>query len=276
MAADGCHGRRSSRSRSSAATRPRTWSSGRASSTRQWAELERFARGDRRPADGVRARRRGRCTRACATTARRSSPAARSSASSPKEKLPTYNVFYEGRTFARGCRRARRRCTAACPSAISSSASTSACSRAEVCEDIWSPDGPMRRRSYCRRRAGGATSPPRRSASASSQTRREMIATRAADNQCTLAYANLVGANDGLIFDGGGFVNQNGKSMLRGAALPRGLRRRDRRSRPHRCGCARENTTWRDDREDCLRRDARRCRRSTCRAELPHRDRASS
>ena len=45
-------------------------------------------------------------------------------------------------------------------------------------------------------------------------TRREMIATRAADHQCTLAYANLVGANDGLIFDGGGYVNQNGKLML--------------------------------------------------------------
>ena len=53
-----------------------------------------------------------------------------------------------------------------------------------------------------------------------------MICTRAGDNQCTVAYANLVGANDGLIFDGGGFVAQNGRLVLDGAALPRGLRRR--------------------------------------------------
>jgi NAD+ synthase (glutamine-hydrolysing) len=45
-------------------------------------------------------------------------------------------------------------------------------------------------------------------------TRREMLATRSGDNQCTLAYVNSVGANDGLIFDGGGFVFQNGRPML--------------------------------------------------------------
>ena len=83
----------------------------------------------------------------------------------------------------------------------------------EVCEDLWSPDGPMRRRTY-----SGAELVCNLSASPFRlgvvQTRRELIATRAADNQCTFAYANLVGANDGLIFDGGGYVNQNGKWML--------------------------------------------------------------
>ena len=58
------------------------------------------------------------------------------------------------------------------------------------------------------------------------ETRREMIATRAADNQATVAYVNLVGANDGLVFDGGGFVAQNGRVAARGAALPRGRRTR--------------------------------------------------
>src|SRR5262249_1036246 len=45
-------------------------------------------------------------------------------------------------------------------------------------------------------------------------TRREMIATRSADNQCVVAYANMVGGQDGLIFDGGGFVYQNGRLLL--------------------------------------------------------------
>ena len=30
----------------------------------------------------------------------------------------------------------------------------------------------------------------------------------------TIAYANLVGGNDGLVFDGGGYINQNGRPML--------------------------------------------------------------
>ena len=46
------------------------------------------------------------------------------------------------------------------------------------------------------------------------ETRREMIATRAADCQATLAYVNLFGANDGLVFDGGGIVAQNGRVLL--------------------------------------------------------------
>jgi NAD+ synthase (glutamine-hydrolysing) len=44
-------------------------------------------------------------------------------------------------------------------------------------------------------------------------TRREMLATRSSDNQCTLAYVNLVGANDGLIFDGGSHVFSNGRPV---------------------------------------------------------------
>ena len=42
-------------------------------------------------------------------------------------------------------------------------------------------------------------------------TRRELVSTRAGDHQCTIAYANQVGAQDGLIFDGGGFIAQNGR-----------------------------------------------------------------
>jgi NAD+ synthase (glutamine-hydrolysing) len=77
-------------------------------------------------------------------------------------------------------------------------------------------------------------------------TRREMLATRSGDNQCTLAYVNSVGANDGLIFDGGGFLFQNGRPMLE---APRWVESwaaavvdldRTRRLRT-------EATTWRND-----------------------------
>src|SRR6185295_6649623 len=44
-------------------------------------------------------------------------------------------------------------------------------------------------------------------------TRREMLATRSADNQAVLVYANAAGAQDGLVFDGGGYVFQNGRMV---------------------------------------------------------------
>ena len=83
------------------------------------------------------------------------------------------------------------------------------------------------------------------------QTRRELIATRAADYQCCIAYANLVGANDGLIFDGGGYVNQNGKWMLEAPRWRPGFAAAtvdlDRTPR-----LRAENTTWRNDAEAYL------------------------
>jgi NAD+ synthase (glutamine-hydrolysing) len=44
-------------------------------------------------------------------------------------------------------------------------------------------------------------------------TRREMLATRSADNQAVLVYVNAAGAQDGLVFDGGGYVFQNGRRV---------------------------------------------------------------
>src|SRR6202035_3878139 len=119
----------------------------------------------------------------------------------------------------------------------------------EVCEDIWSPDGPMRRRCY-----SGAELVLNLSASpyraGITGTRREMIATRASDNQCTIAYANLVGGNDGLVFDGGGYVNQNGRPMLDAPRFREGFAAvdLDRTTR-----CRREASTWRGDLESFRR-----------------------
>ena len=45
-----------------------------------------------------------------------------------------------------------------------------------------------------------------------------MIATRANDNQATVAYVNLVGENDGLVFDGGGYrFPERARAALRAA-----------------------------------------------------------
>jgi NAD+ synthase (glutamine-hydrolysing) len=164
----------------------------------------------------------------------------------PKEKLPTYNIFYEARTFSRGM------------PYLSLDADGVFCGDrvftfdfgsigVEVCEDIWSPDGPMRRRCYSGAEVicNISASPFRAGVTG---TRREMIATRAADNQCTIAYANLVGGNDGLVFDGGGYVNQNGRPMLEAPRFREGFATTvvdlDRTTR-----CRREASTWRSDLE---------------------------
>ena len=138
----------------------------------------------------------------------------------PKEKLPTYNVFYELRTFSQGK-----------PGFIGDIQSVPfgdivfdfdfGTMAVEVCEDVWSPDGPMRRRCY----AGAelivniSASPYRMGVMG---TRREMLATRSGDNLCALAYVNLVGANDGLIFDGGGWLFSGGRPMFEGPRFKEG------------------------------------------------------
>lgn len=168
----------------------------------------------------------------------------------PKEKLPTYSVFYEMRTYGRGWP-GMAETHQGVPLGDYLFRFDFGTVGPEVCEDIWSADGPMRRRTY-----SGAELVVNLSASPFRigfvDTRRELIATRAADRQCTIAYANALGSNDGLVFDGGGFLNQNGKHVLEtprfqegwAAAvvdLDRTLRLRG------------ENTTWRGDREQWLR-----------------------
>ncbi|MBI5495938.1 MAG: NAD(+) synthase [Deltaproteobacteria bacterium] len=172
----------------------------------------------------------------------------------PKEKLPTYGVFYEARTFSPGAPGLSGN-VAGVPFGDLVFAFDFGTLGVEVCEDAWSPDGPLRRRSY----AGAelivnvSASPFRMGVMG---TRREMLATRSADNQCTLAYVNLVGANDGLVFDGGGFVHQNGRPALEAPRFREGLASvvvdldRTRRLRT-------ENTTWRRDCQQALEQVAR-------------------
>lgn len=162
----------------------------------------------------------------------------------PKEKLPTYNVFYEGRTFSRGGAGLALD-AAGVPLGDYRFAFDFGEVAVEVCEDAWSPDGPMRRRCYSGAEiVVNVSSSPYRMGIDS--TRREMLATRAADNQAVLLYANAVGGQDGLIYDGGGFIFQNGRLVLEAPRFELGWWSavvdldRTRRLRT-------ENTTWRSD-----------------------------
>ena len=171
----------------------------------------------------------------------------------PKEKLPTYGVFYENRTFSHGqpgrVVRLKRDDVPFGDLVFSLPFGVMA---VEICEDIWSPDGPMRRRAY-----SGAELVVNLSASpwraGIQSSRREMISTRAADNQATVVYVNQVGGNDSLVFDGGGYVNQNGRLYVEAPRWREGLTWQvvdlDRTARQRH-----ENTTWRGDAEEYLKK----------------------
>lgn len=143
----------------------------------------------------------------------------------PKEKLPFYNVFYEGRTLSRGVpfhQEWLQWDEQAVPFGDFLFQADFGTFATEVCEDIWSPDGPMRRRCLL-----GAELVVNVSASpfriGVHETRKEMICTRSNDSHATVLYSNLVGANDGLVFDGGGYLIQNGRLLFQGTRFAEGL-----------------------------------------------------
>ena len=119
-----------------------------------------------------------------------------------KHYLPTYGVFDEDRYFERG-------------ESSPVFALGDVVIGANICEDIWYSTGPTSAQS-----ALGAQvivnvngSPYHRGKRAS---RERMLATRAADNLAIVAYVNLVGGQDELVFDGGSAVfDQNGEVVAR-------------------------------------------------------------
>jgi NAD+ synthase (glutamine-hydrolysing) len=162
----------------------------------------------------------------------------------PKEKLPTYNVFYEARTFSRGGPGLALD-AGGVPLGDLVFGFDFGTLAIEVCEDAWSPDGPIRRRCYSGAElvVNVSCSPYRVGVVG---TRREMLATRSADNEVVFAYVNGVGAQDGLIFDGGGYVFQDGRVVLDTPRFQEGFAAAvvdlDRTQR-----LRQENTTWRTD-----------------------------
>jgi NAD+ synthase (glutamine-hydrolysing) len=88
-----------------------------------------------------------------------------------------------------------------------------------ICEDIWSPDGPLRSQV-----TEGADLIVNLNASpyhiGKETLREEILATRAIDNRVVVAYVNTVGGQDELVFDGRSLIiASNGKVLRRGAAF---------------------------------------------------------
>jgi len=110
-----------------------------------------------------------------------------------KQRLPNYGVFDELRYFRPGQRGELLLRVAGASVGIS------------ICEDIWLPGGSVGRLAH----AGAEllvninASPYQRS---KWRSRHRMLATRASDHAVMLAYVNLVGGQDELVFDGGSVV----------------------------------------------------------------------
>ncbi len=110
-----------------------------------------------------------------------------------KQLLPNYGVFDERRYFVPGGNRDTLFLIGGVRVGVT------------VCEDAWSPLGPIGRLGE-----GGAelvvtiNASPYRSGILAQRER--MLATRAADASCALAYVNLVGGQDELVFDGASMV----------------------------------------------------------------------
>jgi NAD+ synthase (glutamine-hydrolysing) len=118
--------------------------------------------------------------------------------------LPNYGVFDEFRYFKPG-----RSCSVIRVGDVTVGVS--------ICEDIWYPDGPFLHQAV----SGGAeviiniSSSPYHAGKR--RWRETMLATRASDNSVIVAYTNLVGGQDELVFDGDSLVfNENGVVIARG------------------------------------------------------------
>ncbi|MFB3886558.1 MAG: NAD+ synthase [Thermodesulfobacteriota bacterium] len=86
-----------------------------------------------------------------------------------------------------------------------------------ICEDLWYPGDPIRTQALY----GGAQLIVNLSSSpyhaGKSALREKMISTRASDNVAIVAYCNLVGGQDELVFDGGSLIfDQKGDLIARG------------------------------------------------------------
>src|SRR5918998_105501 len=128
----------------------------------------------------------------------------------PKRFLPNYGVFDEVRYFQPGREMFLLRIGEALIGPT-------------VCEDIWQPGPPATDLALA-----GAHVIANISASpfhvGKGTEREEMLATRARDNSCWIAFVNAVGAQDELIFDGHSLVlDQDGRIVARAPAFEEAL-----------------------------------------------------
>jgi NAD+ synthase (glutamine-hydrolysing) len=120
-----------------------------------------------------------------------------------KQYLPNYGVFDEERYFQSGTE-----------APVFTLGDT--CFAVNICEDIWYPTGPTTEQAM----AGAELivsingSPYH---AGKGHIRERLVATRAADDLVCLAFVNMVGGQDELVFDGGSLVvNQLGETVARG------------------------------------------------------------
>ncbi len=161
----------------------------------------------------------------------------------PKEHLPTYGVFYEKRVFTPGVPGMYAEIECGLNKVPFGDlvfdfpfGTLTTC----VCEDSWTGRGPIGRRDALVQLVTNA-SPFRQGVV---ETRREMLRTRSADNECVLVAAYQVGGNDSLVFDGGGFFYQNGRSLMEAPRFREGTAFVDL-DLDESIRLRNENTTWR-------------------------------
>ncbi len=121
-----------------------------------------------------------------------------------KMHLPNYGVFDEYRYFQAG-------------TGCSVFVSNEVVFGVNICEDIWYPRGPATVQAL----NGGASLIINISSSpyhaGKRNFRERILATRAADNVAVVAYNNLVGGQDELVFDGGSMIfDQRGEVLVQG------------------------------------------------------------
>jgi NAD+ synthase (glutamine-hydrolysing) len=121
-----------------------------------------------------------------------------------KRRLPNYAVFDERRYFTPGEEPLHLYRIAGVPVGVS------------VCEDAWAPGGPI-----VDQAASGAALVVNVNASpyhaGKVRSREEMLAARADEACCTIAYVNQVGGQDELVFDGASLVvDPDGRVVARG------------------------------------------------------------
>jgi NAD+ synthase (glutamine-hydrolysing) len=127
-----------------------------------------------------------------------------------KHYLPTYGVFDEDRYFRAG---------AVNPVFVLEGVTFGV----SICEDIWYPEGPpqLQARAGAQMLVNLSASPYHAGKGAA---RERMLATRAADNVAVVAFCNLVGGQDELVFDGGSVVfDERGELLARGALFDEAL-----------------------------------------------------
>jgi NAD+ synthase (glutamine-hydrolysing) len=123
-----------------------------------------------------------------------------------KQYLPNYGVFDENRYFQAGTETPVFTCG-------------EVTFAVNICEDIWYPSGPTRRQAL----AGAEVivtinGSPFHAGKA--QLRETTIATRASDDLVYMAYLNMVGGQDELVFDGGSVIfNERAECVARGRAF---------------------------------------------------------